>query len=353
MSGNTAKRCRRLRYLWILLGIMLAVSLGASTARIYVTNSAGTNIYVVDPVTNKVVQVIEDIELPHGVNFSPDGSRVYVSNESESVVNVVDAKSGKTIKKVRLSGHPNNIAVSKDGKRIFVCISDEPAALDVIDTTSMERVQSIPMTAKLHNVYVTPDGKYAVAGSVVGKFLVVVDTSTEKPVWNLPFDKGVRPMAFEAGPDGSTRRIFVVLSNLNGFAVVDFAKRAEVTRIQHPDVPVAFPNAAATDSPSHAIGVSPDGKTIWSGSVPSNSVFVYSLPDLKLMGRVALAEEKLGAKSLRAWPNWLTFTPDSKTAYVSNSALRSVSAIDVKTLKVVATVPVGEVPKRINTMLLP
>ena len=52
-------------------------------------------------------------------------------------------------------------------------------------------------------------------------------------------------------------------------------------------------------------------------------------------------------------PNWITFTPDSKTAYISNSGDRSVSAIDMKTLKQIARIPVGEVPKRISTSVLP
>ena len=45
---------------------------------------------------------------------------------------------------------------------------------------------------------------------------------------------GVRPMAIEVNPDGSTKRIFAQLSDLNGFAVVDFAERKEVARIELP-----------------------------------------------------------------------------------------------------------------------
>src|ERR1700739_4510686 len=44
-----------------------------SGSLIYVTNSAGETIDVIDSVTNSVVQVIRGIELPHGINFSPDG----------------------------------------------------------------------------------------------------------------------------------------------------------------------------------------------------------------------------------------------------------------------------------------
>jgi len=44
----------------------------------------------------------------------------------------------------------------------------------------------------MHNVYVTADGKYAVAGSVRHKFLSVLDLKTEQVAWDLKLDKGVR-----------------------------------------------------------------------------------------------------------------------------------------------------------------
>ena len=58
-------------------------------------------------------------------------------------------------------------------------------------------------------------------------------------------------------------------------------------------------------------------------------------------------------KPAAAVANWVTFTPDSRTIYVSNAALRSVTAIDTRAMKVIAVIPVGEVPKRINTMVIP
>lgn len=50
----------------------------ARNVRIYVTNSAGNTVDVIDPATNKTVQTIYGIELPHGVVFSADGSRVSI-----------------------------------------------------------------------------------------------------------------------------------------------------------------------------------------------------------------------------------------------------------------------------------
>jgi YVTN family beta-propeller protein len=209
-------------------------------ARIYVTNSAGNTINVVDPATNQVIQVIHGIELPHGGNFSLDGARVYISNESESVLDVIDRKSAEILSKVELSGRPNNIAVTKDGRRVLVGIRSDAGVVDIIDTSSLRRVKSIPVDGSVHNVYVTPDGKYAVSGAIENKATTVIDLQTEKAVWEVKFDRGVRPMAFEPNPEGSTSRIFVQLSGFNGFAVVDFAKRAEIARIALPDQPGGF-----------------------------------------------------------------------------------------------------------------
>src|SRR5260370_33117411 len=115
--------CGRLSQLWILLGLLLmALPSAAKTFRVYVTNHAGDTVDVIDPATNKIVQVIEGVEAPHDVSFSPDGSRVYLSIESEYVLDVVDRKTGKIIKKVALSGRPNTIAVTNDGGRGLVHI---------------------------------------------------------------------------------------------------------------------------------------------------------------------------------------------------------------------------------------
>jgi YVTN family beta-propeller protein len=327
----------------------------ASASRVYVTNSAADTIAVIDPATNSVVQVIHGIELPHGVNFSPDGTRVYVSNESESVLDVVDRQSGEILQKISLSGRPNNMTITKDGGRVLVGIRSAPGGIDVIETTSLKLVKTIPVHGGVHNIYVTPDGKYAVSGSIDSKIFTVIDLQSEQAAWELQFDKGVRPMAFEANPDGSTRRVFVQLSELNGFAVVDFAKRSEVARIKLPDQPGGFGGAEGRrGTPSHGIGVSPDGKSLWVNSTQANAVFAYSLPDLQLLGHVALPEvHPLGRRApTGSVPEWITFTPDSKTIYISNSGAGSVTAIDTKTLKQVAVIPVGEVPKRINTLVL-
>lgn len=320
---------------------LLAMPLAASSVRIYQTNSAGDEVTIIDPVTNQVVLHVNGIEVPHGVGFSADGKRAYISCESESTLWATDTRTGKLIGKVPLSGHPNNISVSKDGKRVFVGIAVAPGAVDVIDTATLKNIKSIPVKGAVHNTYVTPDGKYVVAGSIPGKIFTVIDEQTLEPAWEHRLDLGARPMAFERASDGSTSRIFVQLSGFNGFAVIDFKTHEETARIKLPDEPRG--GTAEGGAPSHGIGVTPDNKTLWVNSSLSGGIFEYSLPDLKVMGFAKTGEV----------PDWVTFTPDGKRVYVANSGSNSVSAIDTATRKEVARIPVGEVPKRNGTVIVP
>ena len=325
------------------LSLLLALPLAASTVRIIQTNSAGDDVSIIDPATNKVVGVIHGIEVNHGAAAAPDGSRYYVSDEGESTLDVVDAKTLKVTKKIPLSGHPNNISISKNGKRVYVSIAVAPGAVDVIDTVSQEKVKSIAVKGAVHNTYVTPDGKYVVSGSIPGKTVTVIDAQTEEPVWSLTMDKGIRPMAFAANPDGSTKWIFVQLSGFNGFAVVDFATHKEINRIKLPDLAAGKQPFLVGGNESHGMAVTSDQKTLVVNSRLNSAIYAYSLPDLKLVGSADVGQS----------PDWVTLTPDGTRAYVANAASNLVSVVDIKAMKEIVRIPVGEVPKRNITAVLP
>jgi YVTN family beta-propeller protein len=317
--------------------LCLLPAVASAQVRIVQTNSRGDNIHLIDPATNRIVGEIKGVPINHGAAAAPDGSRFYFSSEAEQSLAVVDGKTLQITKKIPLTGRPNNISISKDGRRVYVGIVSAPGAVDVIDTASLERVKSIATKGGIHNVYVTPDGKHVVAGSIAGRLMTVIDQATEEPVWTL-FEEGVRPIAFETNADGSTKRAFVQLSGLHGFTAVDWAQRKEVARIELPnDVPAEKQNKGTFNgAPSHGLGVAPDGRTLWVTSRPNARVYVYSLPELKL----------LGAADVGGLPDWVTFTPDSKQIYIATENNDSVVVIDVPSIKETTRVKVGSAPKR-------
>jgi YVTN family beta-propeller protein len=315
----------------------------ATLVRIIQTNAAGDNAHLIDPATNKVVGIINDVEIVHGVTSAPDGRWIYLSNESLHTLDVVDPKTLKVSHRIHLSGRPNNVAVSKDGKKVYVGIAQAPGALDVIDVATMKNVKSVPVTGSIHNVYVTPDGKFAVAGSIPQSTISIVDTTTDTMVRNIKMSSGIRPMIFDKNPDGSTKNIYVQLSNFHGLAVVDFATGKEIKRIEHPPIPGEHAHTDGLQgAPAHGLGVTPDQKQLWSTSKVYSHAYVFSLPDLAPIGTVFVGQH----------PEWVTFTPDGRFAYIGAAGDNMTYAVDTRTLKEVARIPVGQVPKRIATAVL-
>jgi len=308
------------------------------------TNSAGDSVHLIDPATDRIVGEIPESEVVHGATAAPDGSRLYLSNESTHTLDIVDTKTLRITKKIPLTGRPNNLSIHKNGTRVYVAIQQVDGGVDVIDTVKEERVKHIRVLRGVHNTFITPDSKYVVAGSTGGAVATVIDTETEQAVWSVHFEGGVRPLCFETNPDGSTKRMFVQITNLHGFAIVDWAQKKEVGRITLPEIPAAQRNSDGIQgSPAHGILIAPDGKTLWSTSKFNSAVYAYSMPDLKYLGDV-----KVGTV-----PDWLTFTPDSKKLYVANAHDNTVSVIDVAARKEITRIKVGQVPKRNTTAILP
>ena len=327
-----------------------------SKLRIVQTNSAGDNIHIIDAVTNKVVGEIKGIEAPHGLAVAPDGSRIYISEQADRTLVVVDGKTLQVTKRIPLSGNPNLVDISADGRRLYVAIAltyddysefpqikaNPSGGVDVIDSMSLEKVKTIAIRGGIHDLNVTPDGKYVLAGSSRGarppaNLMNVIDVKTNEITWKLVLSPAPSPMAISSNPDGSTKWIFAQNGTLNGFAVLDFATQAKINEIKLPDIPADKQNKHGGPSVSHGIMLTADQKTLLVNSRLNSTLYAYSVPDLKLLGAAELGGKGAG---------WLVISPDDKTAYVANEHTNNVSVVDIKTMKETALIPVGFSPAR-------
>jgi YVTN family beta-propeller protein len=340
-----------------------SLSAQQSKLRILQTNSAGDNAHIIDAATNKVVGEIKGLEAPHGIVTSPDGSRIYISEQSDFTVTVIDGKTLQVTKKIPLSGNPNLIDITPDGRWIYVAIAltyndlsefpqikaNPSGGVDIIDTASLQNVKTIPIKGGVHDLNVTPDGKYVIVGNSRGakppaNVMTVVETRTNEITWTLPMSPAPSPMAVTKNPDGSTDKIYGQLGGFNGFAVLDFATRVRTNQIKLPDIAPDKQNPHGGPAASHGIAVTSDQKTLLVNSRLNSALYAYSLPDLKLLGGATLGGKGAG---------WLTVTPDDKTAYVANEHTNDVSVVDIKSMKEVALIPVGFAPARNATWMAP
>jgi YVTN family beta-propeller protein len=343
--------------------ITLAPAQQQGKLRILQSNFAGDSVSIIDPATNKVVGDIKGIEAGHGLAVAPDGSRIYMSQEGLKRLIVIDGKTLQITKVIPLTGVPNLVDITPDGRWLFVALANEYTDLsefptikaqpnggvDVIDTTTLTNVKTIPIRGGIHDLNVTPDGKYVIAGGSRGAkppahMMNVIDTSTKEIAWSMLMNPAPSPMAITSNPDGSTKTIYGQNGGMNGFEVIDFKTQAKTGEVKLPEVPADKLNRSGPPAPSHGIAVTPDQKTLIVNSRLNSSIYAYSLPDLKFLGGVSLGGRGAG---------WLTITPDSKTAYIANEHTNNVSAIDIPSLKEVALIPVGYAPARNATWMQP
>ena len=287
---------------WVNGATLATAPADARVARIIQTNAAGDNIHLIDPATNKVVGVINDIEVPHGVTSAPDGTRLYFTNESLHTLDVVDAHDAGGHRahpaqrpaeqhRGHRQGRQARLRRHRAGARRRGCDRHRDA--------HATRSRS-PVKGAIHNVYVTPDGKYVVSGSIPGPH-DHRDRQRDRDHRVGAADVGRHPADdVRAGRDGSTSRIFVQLSDYHGIAVVDFTTRKEVSRFEHAG---HSGRGEAHRGPAGRAGarpgVTPDGKMLLATSKVYSQLYAYSLPDLKPIGTSTSASIPSGSRCRR------------------------------------------------------
>jgi hypothetical protein len=151
-------------------------------------------------------------------------------------------------------------------------------------------------------------------------------------------------MAFEAGPDGSTRRMFAQATGINAVWVIDWASRKVVDMLWPPKLPAWRQNADGIQTGDmHGVEVLPNRSAVWASSRLDSRIYGWSLPDLKYLGSVQVGPTA----------NWMTPTPDSRQMWVAISGSDHTVAVDLQKLEIVGRVKTGARPARISTAILP
>jgi len=132
------------------LALVLTTAAGAdrkeAVPKLYVTNSAGDNIHIIDLGSFKVIGEIRTGEHPHGAAVSADGRRFFTTVEGDQTLLVIDSASDRILQSIKLSGLPNQCAVTPDGKFVGVPIRGGDS-VDIVDVTAGRIVKNLPVKA--------------------------------------------------------------------------------------------------------------------------------------------------------------------------------------------------------------
>ena len=329
--------------LWIPAVFALAGSLpGASYAqstRLYVGNSVADNVSVIDLNSLKVIGDIHVGPHVHGMAIQADGSRLFSTSEGDNTLRIFDTSNGKLVSAVKLTGRPNQCAVTPDGKHVAIPIRDTDS-VDIVDVAQQKVVKTLPVKAP-HNAFNAGSNRYIFVSSMGDHAIKEIDLDSMDYSANIP--TGGVPRPYVIAHDGRT--MYVAVSDLHGFVVVDIPEKRIVRRVEMPaehPTPHEHPGEPI-NTLTHGLALSPDEKELWVTSLLDDAMYVYDVSAQKIVGHVPVG----------SGPKWVAFSPDGKYVCVSNAADDNVSIVDVKSRREVSRLKVGRVPKRLVAASVP
>jgi YVTN family beta-propeller protein len=314
---------------------MEAASSGARML-LYVDNSLGNDITVIDLGTLKVVNTIKVGDQPHALCAPADGRRLFTTIESENSLKTIDTITSKLIDTVAVTGKPNECAATPDGRYVGVPIRDGDS-VDIVDITLKKVVKVLPVKTP-HNCFNTGNNNDMYVSSMGSNEIDVIDLKKMDYAARIPTGGIPRPYAVS----NDEKYIYTALTNLHGFVISDIPSRKVTERVELPPAP-PLDCPLEVNTPTHGLALTPDGKQLWVTSLADGGVYVYDLATRKTSPMIHVGK----------CPNWIAFSPDGRYGAVSNSDSNDCSIIDAHTQREVARVKVGKGPKRVLVVRVP
>lgn len=307
--------------------------------KLYVLNSGGNDLHIIDPATNKVIKRVEVGPEPHGIASTHDGGQLFLtlenSNGDEGELLWYDPISDTVTRRMKVGPRPNQLACTPDGKIAYVPCDD--ASWWVIDTVKGVVLKKIPTGGRPHNTLCSTDGKLMYLGPKGSYHVLIADVTSHKLIGEIPTSDAPRPITLSK--DG--KRLYANVDTLIGFEVADTEKRKVIHRVEA-DVPEEVLRKA---SRSHGIGLRPGEKELWMCDVFHDRSYIFD--------NTVEPPKQVATLVMKGGGYWMSFSPDGKYCYITERIGDSVAVIDADSRKTVARIEVGKAPKRLLLVTLP
>jgi len=299
---------------------MLAPAVRSFPSRVYVPNSDSNTVSVIDPHTYKVIDQFSVGLQPQHVTPSYDLKTLWVDNDQGNTLTPVDPASGKPGKPVPVTD-PYNLYFTPDGLYGIV-VAERLQRLDFRDAQTMKLHHSLrtPCPGVDHMDF-TADGRYLVASCEFGARMIRVDVAREKVVGTLSLPSGAMPQDVKLSPDG---KVFYVADTVsNGVWLIDAQRFSKIGFLP-------------TGAGAHGLYASRDSRDLYVTNRGEGSVSVIDFATRRVIDKWRLpgsASPDMGGVSANGRVLWLSGRYDAE-----------VYAIDTRTGKLLARIPVGDGP---------
>ena len=203
-------------------------------SRVYVPNRSSNDVWVIDPLTFKVINRFKVGVHPQHVVPSWDLKTLWVNNNAEGredgSVTAIDPVTGKPGKTIPVDD-PYNMYFTPDGSAAII-VAEARKRLDFRDPHTMAMKYSIdtPNCPGINHADFSIDGRYAIFTCEYGQALAKIDLVGRKVAGYLRLSKGGMPQDVRISPDGKV--FFVADMKAKGVFIVDGDSFKEVGHIE-------------------------------------------------------------------------------------------------------------------------
>jgi YVTN family beta-propeller protein len=293
----------------------------AARPLVYVPNSESNTVDVIDPRTYRVVEHFSVGALPQHIVPAWDMRTLYVTNDDGNSLTAIDPRTGKVERTIPVED-PYNMYFTPNG-RYAIVVAERLHRLDFRDPHTFRLVHSldVPQCEGVDHMDFSANGRYLIASCEFAGRLIKVDVEHQRVMSALDLPLGAMPQDVKTSPDGSV--FYVADMAEGGVHVIDGSRFRQIGFIP-------------TGAGAHGLYPSRDARFLYVSNRSAGSISVISFATRKVVRTWSIP----GGGS----PDMGGVSADGNVLWLSGRYNGVVYAIDVRTWRLLAKIPVGSGP---------
>jgi DNA-binding beta-propeller fold protein YncE len=277
---------------------------------------------VISQRTLKVVDTFSTGALPEHVTPAYDLRTLYVDNDEGNSLTPIDPRTGKPGTPIPVED-PYNLYFTPDG-RYAIVVEERMQILDFRDPTTMRQIDplSVPMCDGVDHMDFSPGGRYAFVSCEFGGRMIEVDLASRRVIRVLSLADGhSSPQDVKISPDGRT--LYTADQAGGGIWEIDPSRFKVIGFIR-------------TGAGAHGLYPSRNDANLYVSNRAAGSISVVSFATHRIVATWQLP--------VPASPDMGNVSADGQTLWLSGRYNAVVYAIDTRTGRLRAAIPVGDGP---------
>ncbi len=284
-----------------------------------VLNSAEASVSLIDMQSKKVIKTLPVGKEPHHLMITPDQKTLLIANAAGNDVQMMNPISGELTGKIPEIIDPYQIGYSPN-HRWFIANGNRLDRVDLYaaDGANLKLAKTIKLGKTPSHIAYSSDSKIAFITLQDSNELAAIDLISQALLWKVPTGKTPAGLWMTPGD----QYLLVGLTGEDNIQVFDWRNHKEVKRI-------------ATGKGAHNFRPLGDKKHVFLSNRIASTISLIDMQSLEKVGDIT---------GLPSGPDDMEVTPDGKTLWVTFRFAKKVGVIDIPSMKLIATIPVGKSP---------